>query len=579
MGVLSLLAAFVGRAACLSSRGTLMNDMDQNHDELQRELLEHYRRILDIEACLKAEGYEQPLDGTDERARAAAERAKAEETLKRSEQTFRSILDNSRDGILLLDLVTERYLYISPSQAENTGFTLEELYALSLSDGVARVHPEDLQMTREQYKAAESNPEDGEDLEYRWKVKSGEYRWFRDRRKFIYNEQGKAVAMVAVSRDVTKWKNDERQITFQAHLLEKVHDAIIATDHNYRITYWNKTAEQIFRWTAEEAAGRPVSQLLRTIDRSADNLSSIRSMVQLENFSGELVFHRNDGQMLHVDVQTSVIRDAHGRLQETISTVRDITVRKQAEIQLQESEKRAKALVEKLQESDRNKSHFLSTLSHELRNPLAAMVMSLDLLEQAQGKPELRRRAEEILKRQTNLLTRLVDDLLNITRINENKIKLKCETVELVGLIQRVMTDYQIQFNEKEVGLSADLPSEPILLSADPARLNQAIGNLLQNAFKFTKCGDRVRVSVHTDLEKQEVSIAVEDTGAGIEPDILKQLFQPFTQADRTLARTQGGLGLGLSIVKGMVELHGGSVRATSAGAGQGSCFEVRLPL
>ena len=256
-----------------------------------------------------------------------------------------------------------------------------------------------------------------------------------------------------------------------------------------------------------------------------------------------------------------------------------VVERAQMAAALSESERRTRQLVEHLQEMDDNKNRFISVLSHELRNPLAAIVMGLSLLDHAEVREDQVRKTRGVLNRQAAQLTHLVDDLLDVTRIAENKIKLKKEHVELVAIVRRILSDYQPGFETKGVALQADLPDEPLFLEADPVRLIQVIGNLLHNALKFTPPKGQVTISARMDRDRQELLLQVADTGCGIKQETLSSLFRPFMQADRTLDQTQGGLGLGLSIVKGMVELHGGRVEAESAGSGKGATFMIHMPL
>jgi signal transduction histidine kinase/CheY-like chemotaxis protein len=254
-----------------------------------------------------------------------------------------------------------------------------------------------------------------------------------------------------------------------------------------------------------------------------------------------------------------------------------------AKLWLIESQKKAmqesQALVEELRKMDKNKNQFLSMLSHELRNPLASIMMGISFLDRVTPGGEQFRQAKEIIDRQTTQLSRLVDDLLDVTRITQNKISLKKESINLNELIVGALEDYKEHLASKGVGLEVELTSVPLYMEADPARLTQVFGNLINNAAKFTAMGDTVQVSVWKDEDQQEAVICVKDDGLGIKPDILPDLFLPFIQVDSSLDRSSGGLGLGLAIVKGMVELHGGSVAAASEGLGKGAQFIIRLPL
>ena len=184
-----------------------------------------------------------------------------------------------------------------------------------------------------------------------------------------------------------------------------------------------------------------------------------------------------------------------------------------------------------------------------------------------------------MLKRQTGHLTHLVDDLLDVTRITANKIQLKMEPVELSDLVRRAISDYLPQFEDKGIELTCAFSDTPIELLADPVRLTQVVSNLVHNALKYSSRDSKVTIRLAREGDGSMAMFQVKDTGIGIEPELLPHLFEPFSQADRSLARSQGGLGLGLSIVKGMVELHGGSVEASSEGNGKGSTFTVHLPV
>jgi signal transduction histidine kinase len=232
---------------------------------------------------------------------------------------------------------------------------------------------------------------------------------------------------------------------------------------------------------------------------------------------------------------------------------------------------------EALREASRRKDEFLSMLSHELRNPLAPIRNSLYLLERSDLDEVAARRAREVAGRQVAHLTRLVDDLLDITRIARGKIELRRADLDLAALARRTCDDHRGLMQEDALALDVQTPEEPVWVHGDETRLVQVLGNLLHNAAKFTPAGGRVLVSV-TSADGWAV-LHVRDTGTGIEPALLETVFEPFTQAEQALARSQGGLGLGLALVKGMVEAHGGTVNVTSAGPGHGADFLIDLPL
>ena len=234
---------------------------------------------------------------------------------------------------------------------------------------------------------------------------------------------------------------------------------------------------------------------------------------------------------------------------------------------------------EALKEADRHKDEFLAMLAHELRNPLGPIRNAVQVLKLL-GPPH-REQAQVcgMIERQVTHLARLVDDLLDVSRISRGKILLRKVQLDLVPLVRTAVEDHRSLLEGTGLKLSGDLLEEPLWMIGDPTRLAQVVGNLLQNANKFTDAGGNVTVRLRADLESGTAVLTVQDTGIGMEADLLGRLFEPFRQADRSLDRSRGGLGLGLALVKGLVELHGGSVRSASAGLGLGSEITITLPL
>lgn len=322
---------------------------------------------------------------------------------------------------------------------------------------------------------------------------------------------------------------------------------------------------RIGRFTVPEEREQRKEALLRTM-RGEGDLHSVNRVINPDT-----------GQIVWLETHATLVTEDDGTQQRVVGIVRNITARKRSEEALRESEQRAQELIAQLVESDKNKNQFIRVLSHELRNPLAVIVASLSLLEITQN-PDMVSRAKESLKRQAGHLTKLVDDLLDLTRINQKKIKLKIEDVDLSELLKNASLDMISAYKKKGVRLDVKLPTAPLFLSADPVRIVQCVGNLLQNALKFTPATGEVILSL--EKENEEVVIRVQDNGIGIRPELLEHIFEAFTQADTSLARTDsGGLGLGLSIVDGIVRLHNGSVTAFSEGDGKGSLFTIKLPV
>jgi CheY-like chemotaxis protein len=248
-----------------------------------------------------------------------------------------------------------------------------------------------------------------------------------------------------------------------------------------------------------------------------------------------------------------------------LGTVLDITDRKYME--------------EALKDADRRKDNFLAMLAHELRNPLGPVLNAVHLLQRQGDHKGTRTTAVDIIVRQVRHLSRLVDGLLEATRVVRGRVEVRRERLDLARLVRTTAEDRRPALERAGLTLSVEAPQTPVWVNGDATRLTQVLQNLLDNAGRFTDAGGHVEVRLTADTGRRQAVLSVHDTGVGIEPEILPQLFDVFAQADRSLERSRGGLGLGLTVVRGLVELHGGHVEAASAGPGQGAEFTLRLPL
>ena len=393
----------------------------------------------------------------------------------------------------------------------------------------------------------------------------------------IRDEHGKVSGCVLIFRDVSVQRRTEQERAAQLHaarllasIVESSDDAIISKSLDGVIRSWNAAAQRLFGYTADEAIGKHISLIIPP-ERIAEEdhiIANLRAGQRLDHV--ETVRQRRDGGRLFVSLTVSPIKDDTGTVVGASKIARDITDRKRLEDDLRQ-------LAASLSEADRRKDEFLATLAHELRNPLAPLSNMLAVLKRADVDGETLKRARETMDRQLAQLVRLVDDLLDLNRITHNRLELRQSQVALSSVIQQAVEASRPHADAAGHELMVSLPKEPLFTYADPARLAQVFDNLLNNSCKYTDPGGTIQVTA--EQQGDEVVVSVRDTGSGIPHDKLDTIFEMFSQVDRSPERSQGGLGIGLTLVRQLVEMHGGSVEAKSAGVGQGSEFVVRLPL
>lgn len=355
-----------------------------------------------------------------------------------------------------------------------------------------------------------------------------------------------------------------------ASIVTSSDDAIISTSLDGTIQIWNAAAERLFGYTTDEAVGRHISLIIPD-DRTQEAKQMLARMLTGERVSHfDTVRVRSDGQLIPASLTVSPIKDDAGRIIGTSRIIRDISDRKQ-------NEERIYRLMTQLHEADRHKDEFLATLAHELRNPLAPIRNAIQFLK-AKGPPDPDLQwAGDVLDRQVQVMTRLLEELLDVSRISLNRLELRKERTTLAAVMEAALETSRPVIDAGAHELTVDLPAEPIPLEADPTRLAQVFSNLLNNAAKYTQEGGRIRVTA--EAKGTDVIVSVKDSGIGIVPEMLPRVFDIFSQAQPTSEQTGGGLGIGLSLVKAVVELHGGSVEPHSDGPSRGSEFVVRLPV
>ncbi|MBO0727545.1 MAG: PAS domain S-box protein, partial [Blastocatellia bacterium] len=313
-------------------------------------------------------------------------------------------------------------------------------------------------------------------------------------------------------------------------------------------------------------------------DLAADIANFERVMAgEIDGYKMDKRFIRKDGRMIDTTISVKALRAADGAVDHFVSLLEDVTERKRAEEALRESERLTHEKAAELADLHRRKDEFLAMLSHELRNPLSPILNAAHILRLQKDEGPLQQQARAVIERQVTQLSRLVNDLLEVSRVITGTIRLCPERLDIRGIVEQAVESARPLIEQRRHQLFVSLPDEPLWLEGDVARLEQVVVNLLNNAAKYTNEGGNIWVSLRP--EGDEVALRVRDTGVGISPEFLPRVFDLFTQADRTPDRSQGGLGIGLSLTQKLVQLHRGKIEAHSAGLGRGSEFIVRLPV
>jgi PAS domain S-box-containing protein len=499
----------------------------------------------------------------------------SQEALREEEALLRAIIDTIAEPVYVKD-AQSRLILVNAATLELLGKTREELLGRTERDfyqdaaaGQAILEHDGQVMTSGTVQTFEETVVTPNGLRIMLNTKAPR----RD-------ASGRIVGLVGVARDITELKRAEeerarisREIDEQRGRLQTIVDSLPVglwiTDHMGRMLVINDQARAI--WGGEAPAAHTIQDyaVYRVWEGDSDQPLAAQDMPIARALRGEvcrdmiLDFQRFNGSRGTQLVAASPVKAPDGRISGAVAVFQDITERRRMEAALLEA--------------DRHKNEFLAMLSHELRNPLAPIVNSLYILDHAAPDGEQASRAKQVIGRQVAQLSNLVNDLLDVTRIVRNKIRLQKERLELNELVGRAVEDNRSLFEAADVRLELALARRRVPIVADRTRIAQVVGNLLQNAAKFTPKGGCTRVSV--SVAGFTAVLCVADDGVGMAPETLATLFVPFTQADRTLDRSKGGLGLGLALVKALVEMHEGAVSAHSNGLGKGTAFEVRLPL
>jgi PAS domain S-box-containing protein len=486
---------------------------------------------------------------------------RAAEELRESEARYRDLFENAHDIIYTLDL--QGNITSLNKRAEATfGFSREECIGRNAAEMVpAEYMPRMLDALRS--KLAGGPVPTVYELEML--RKDGSRVWLEVSSRLIVRD-GKAAGIQGIARDIGERRRTEAVLRAVRSQLELVTDTMsAAVTHCSRDMRYLWASRRYGEWVGQppaELAGKRIVDVI-----GSEGFAVIRPYIErvltgaVVEFEAAVNYRESGTRWVHV-IYTPT-HDAGGQPDGWVAVVTDIGERRRVE--------------QALREADRRKDEFLAMLAHELRNPLAPLRSSLEFLDLKMPRDAELRWACDLMERQVQLLTRLTDDLLDVSRITQGKVHLRKERVNLAAIVSRAVETSRPLIEGKKHTLTVAFPAEPLWLEADATRLAQVVSNLLNNAAKFTEAGGHITVAA----EKADgfALVRVRDTGIGIPAELLPHIFDLFVQADRSLDRSQGGLGVGLTLVRRLVEMHGGSVSVSSGGAGQGSEFLIRVPV
>ena len=382
----------------------------------------------------------------------------------------------------------------------------------------------------------------------------------------IRDARGRLIGASKIARDIGERKRLDETLALLGAIVDSSDDAIVSKTLNGIVTSWNRAAERLFGFTAAEAVGQSILLIIPPERRAEEDmvLARVRAGEAVDHF--ETVRRRKDGSLVDISLTVSPMRDSQGRVIGASKIARDVSARKRLE-------RERVAMFEEAQQANRAKDEFLAMLGHELRNPLGAISSAVRLLGPPETVSERAILARDVIARQTRHLTRLVDDLLDVARVMTGKVLLERQPLDLGDVVTRHVTSLRATGKMQEHVVN--LETTPVWVDADVIRIEQIISNLVSNALRYTPAGGTITIRVSRD--NGFAVLTVEDTGVGMPPHLLSRIFDLFVQGERRLERTQGGLGIGLTLVRRLVELHGGTVEAFSEGPDLGSRFTVRL--
>ncbi len=492
-------------------------------------------------------------------------------------------VEAGQTGTWELDLKNNQF-YWSPLLEKICGLT-EGQFKGSLDELYKFVHPDDAANVKKEMEIAISQDTDVQ-LEYRIIHSSGAVRWLRVRGKRFFDDNGAPSKLAGVCVDITDRRNATDTIELEREkfriTLNSIGDAVIATDQVGNLSFMNPIAERLTGWTTSAAVGKPMDQIFTIINEKTRKfepnpvISVLRDgkAVALENHT---IVISKAGIETPIEDSAAPIINKNGEIAGVVLVFRDVSKEKKIQAErdeLMRLEQEARAESER---ANLAKDDFFATLSHELRSPLTPMLGWSRLLKKGDLDETERKQGIDVIERNVLVQAKLIDDILDMSRIMTGKLALTVGLLDFNRVIAAAVDIVHNAADAKRIDLQVTSETSPLTMIGDSDRLQQVVWNLLTNAVKFTPKNGKI--SIKTELRNSSVIMVVTDSGSGIPADFIPHLFERFSQANNSSTRVHGGLGIGLSLVKQLVELHGGTVVATSDGEAKGSSFTVNLPI
>jgi PAS domain S-box-containing protein len=537
----------------------------------------HGRRLYDyiFVPVIGADGEVEAVAGT---TRDVTDRKEAERAVRAGEERLRTALAAAR-MVAWEWTPSDRTLRVSENAADVFGLPAG-VGLTGIDQGLALLHPDDVAAYKETFRKAIAERA-GYFTRYRLiRPSDGEVIWIEERGQTVFDQPDEGARLFGVSMDVTdRLRTEEaigrlaaeaeRERRLFAAVLSNTPDFIYTFNLEGRFVYVNSALLALWGRRLDEAVGRNFFDLDYPHDLADRLQQQIQQVIDTRQpVRDETPYTSRAGERMYEYIFAPVF-GAGDTVEAVAGSTRDITERKLAEAERER-------LVSQLRDQDRRKDEFLATLAHELRNPLAPIRNGLQVIRMA-GADGTIEQVRSMMERQVGQMTRLVDDLLDVSRVTSGKLQLRRKRVELRTVIDAAVETSRPAIELAGHELSIVVPEDPLFVDGDAIRLAQVVSNLLTNSARYTHPGGHIRVVVRRDQATAVVTVT--DDGVGIPPGMLEAVFGMFTQVDRTLEKTTGGLGIGLSLAKGVVEMHGGTIAARSDGDGRGSTFEVRLPV